>query len=88
MSYVKAEPASKNVHLWSPAPASVNRAYHKIWGWVKRNAPTAIYWGGGEAYGIVEQTICKVAYQCGRSLPSNDLAKLVVGGFGCQSGLL
>jgi hypothetical protein len=30
------------VHLSSPAPGSVNRAYHKIRGWVKRNTPTPI----------------------------------------------
>jgi hypothetical protein len=61
MRYLKADRAGRNVYLSSPAPASVDRAYHKSWGWVKMNAPTATSWGRGEAYGIVEKTICKVA---------------------------
>jgi hypothetical protein len=35
--YVNSEPASRHVILWSPAPASVNRAHHKILGAVKGN---------------------------------------------------
>jgi hypothetical protein len=53
----------------------VGRAYHKIRGWVKGIAPTATSWGLGGAYGIVEVTICKAAYQFGRSLPLNDEGK-------------
>ena len=40
MRNVNSEPASTDVHLWSAARASVNRAYHRIWGWVKGIAPT------------------------------------------------
>jgi hypothetical protein len=54
----------------------VGRAYHKIWGWVKKHASTATSWGQGEIYAIVEKTICKVGYQFCRSLPSNDLSEI------------
>ena len=75
MSYLNSDPADMDVYLSSSAPASVDRGYHKIWGAVKKSAPTVTSWGRGEAYGIVEETICKVAYQFGRSLPSNDLSQ-------------
>jgi hypothetical protein len=35
MRYVKPDPAARDVHIWSPTPLSVNRAYHKILGVVK-----------------------------------------------------
>ena len=31
-----------DVCIWSTGPARVNRAYHKIWGRVKKSAPTAL----------------------------------------------
>jgi len=68
--------ANRVVYLWSPAPASVPAGYHKILGGVKRNDPTATSWGQGRACGIVEETICKAAYQLCRSLPYNDNATL------------
>jgi hypothetical protein len=75
MRYVNAEPARRDVYIWSPGSVALNRAYHKIWGWVKRNAPTATSWGRGRIYGIAEMTICKVAYEFRRSLLSNDSPK-------------
>jgi hypothetical protein len=75
MSYRKSDPASRNVHRWSVTPASVDRAYHKIWGWVKSSAPTATSWGRGKAWGIVEITKGKLTYQLGGSLPLNDFCK-------------
>jgi len=76
MSYLNSEPASGDVYRSSPAPASVNRGYHKIRGSVKGIAPTAISWGLGKAEGIGEMTICKLADQFGRSLPSNDKGEI------------
>ena len=64
-----------SVYISSPAPVSVNRAYHEIWGAVKRKAPTATSRGRGETYGIVEMTKGKLTYHFGRSLPSNDRDK-------------
>ena len=43
-------------------------ADHKILGPVKSDSPTATSWGRGEAYRIVEETICKPPYRFGRSL--------------------
>jgi hypothetical protein len=42
----------------------------------KRNAPTAISWGRGEAYGAGEKTMCEVVYQFCRTLPHNDLGSI------------
>ena len=75
-SYPKADPVRRSVRLRSPAPALVNRGYHKVWEWVKRNAPTATSWGRGKIYVIAEKTICKVAYQFRRSLVNNDKATI------------
>ena len=61
-----------------PAPASVDRAYHKTWGWVKKNAPTATSWGWGKVEGIGEKTRCKLAYQFRGSLVNNDMRKVRV----------
>ena len=72
MTKVKSEPGSSDVYLWSPAPDSVDRAYHRIWGRVKSNAPTVTFWGRVGAYGIAEEAICKVVYQFGGSLGNND----------------
>jgi len=68
MRDLSSEPASSDVHLWSAVPDSVPPGYHKIRGWVKRNALTATFWGGDEAYVIVEMTICKLSYEFRRSL--------------------
>ena len=72
MRYVKAEPASSDVHLWSSGPGSVLSGYHKVREWVKGHASTATSWGWGDADGIVEMTKGKLTYHFGRSLPSND----------------
>ena len=72
MSYLNAHAAGRNVYLWSPAPVSMDRGYHKIWEWVKRNAPAARSWGRGKADGIGEMTIDKLAYAFRRSLRFND----------------
>jgi len=53
----------------------VNRAYHKIWRWVKRKAPTAICWGRGEAYRTVEGTRCKLPYRFCRTSRYKDKGK-------------
>ena len=74
MRKVNSDAASSHVYLWSPAPDSVNRAYHRIWGWVKMNTPTATSWGWGGADGIVEMTKGKLTYHFGRSLHRNDEA--------------
>jgi hypothetical protein len=58
MSYLNAERAGRGVHLSSLVPDSVDRSYHEIWGWVKRNAPTVTSWGRGGASVVVEKTIC------------------------------
>jgi hypothetical protein len=71
MRYTNSEPAGGDVYLSSPPPASVPPGYHKIQGWVKRNAPTPTFWGWGSTEGIVEETIGKVAYQSCRSLLCN-----------------
>jgi hypothetical protein len=68
MSYVKSEPTRRELHIWSPARVSVGRAYHEIWSWVKRTAPTSTSWGRGETSGIAEKTVCKAAYQLCRLL--------------------
>ncbi len=75
MSCPKPDPAGEPVRLSSPAPASVPPGHHEILRLVKRNAPTATSWARSEAYGIVEETIGKAPYQCGRSLRPNDKAK-------------
>jgi hypothetical protein len=31
-SYLNADRSRTNIHLWSPAPASLDRGYHEIWG--------------------------------------------------------
>ena len=72
MRYVNADPARGNVYLWSRAPLSVDRAYHRIWGWVKSNAPSATSWGQGGAYAIVQKTIGKLSHQFCRSVLCND----------------
>jgi len=67
--------------------------YHKIWGWVKKDAPTATSWGGDDQDGIAEMTIYKLAYRLGGCLLSNDVDTLFVtqrldrvqaGGFQCR----
>jgi hypothetical protein len=35
MRNLNSEPVGSDVHIWSPPPSSVDRAYHKIWGAVK-----------------------------------------------------
>ena len=72
MRYVNSDPASGNVYLWSPAPVSVPPGYHKIWDWVKRNAPTATSWGWNDQHGIAEKTKGKLSHQFCRSLHYND----------------
>jgi len=62
MSYLNADPASRDVHLWSPVPVSVPPGYHKMLEAVKRIAPTATSWGWGDADGIVEMTKGKLLY--------------------------
>jgi hypothetical protein len=57
--------APGDVHLWSVAPASVNREYHRIWGCVKRNPWTATSCGFGGAHGIEKMTLCKAPYRFG-----------------------
>jgi len=42
------------------------RAYHKIWGWVKRNAPTATSRGREGAFVIAGKMICKYPRTSGR----------------------
>jgi hypothetical protein len=76
MRNLNSQPVDMDVYIWSPGPHSVDRGYHKILGWVKRNAPTATSWGRGEAYGIVEITKGKLTYHICRSLPCNDLSTL------------
>jgi len=43
------------VNLSASVPASVNRAYHRIWGWVKSKRPDRNILGLGGAYEIVEK---------------------------------
>jgi hypothetical protein len=43
MRYVKAEPASSDVHIWSPTGASVNAGYHKILGTVKGSSEFVLW---------------------------------------------
>ena len=50
-----------DVYLWSPAPASVVSGYHKIWGVVKRKAPTATSWGRDKTDGIGEKIRSKLS---------------------------
>ena len=75
MRKIEADSAGGIVYLWSPAPASVRRACHKIRGWVKRSAPTATFWGQGKTDGMREKTRCKLAYQVSGSLVNNDKRK-------------
>jgi len=72
MRKLNSDPTRRDVYLWSPAPDSVPPGYHKIWGWVKRNAPSATSWGRGKTDGIEEKTIGKLSYEFRRSLPLND----------------
>jgi len=72
MSYLNSEPAGVDVYLSSPAPASVNRGYHRIQGWVKRNAPTATFGAGAKPTGWAKRTIYKLPYQLRGSLSLND----------------
>jgi hypothetical protein len=59
MRYVKSDPASMDVHISSPAPVSVRLGYHKILGWVKRNAPAATSLGRGSAFAPAGKMIGK-----------------------------
>ena len=68
MSYVKPEPASGDVYLWSPVPGSVLSGYHKIRGSVTEHGATATSWGRSGAYEIAEVTIYKLSYQFRGSL--------------------
>jgi len=76
MSNLNSESASRDVYISSPLPASVDRGYHRIWGWVKKYDPTTTFWAWGGAYEIVEKMKGKLAYWGSRSLPSNDHAPL------------
>ncbi|MBP1699611.1 MAG: hypothetical protein H6Q41_4799 [Deltaproteobacteria bacterium] len=78
MSKVKSHWPAGDVYLSSSAPASVDRAYHKIQGSVKRNTPTATSWGRGDGYGLAEKTICKAAYQFRGSLGLNDIRNVEI----------
>jgi hypothetical protein len=69
MREVNFDSPNRTVYLWSPARASVDRDYHRIWGWVKRNAPSATSWGRGGAYQAGGETICKAPSRFGRTLP-------------------
>jgi hypothetical protein len=73
MRNLNSDPASRNVHLWSPAPALVPPGYHKILGAVKRNAPTATSWGQGKGYEIVEKMKGKLLDYSAGILHNNDL---------------
>jgi hypothetical protein len=42
MRYVKSYRCAGHLYILSPAPVSVDRAYHKVWAWVKGIAPTAL----------------------------------------------
>jgi hypothetical protein len=50
MRKVKSHWSAGNVYLSSSSPASMEQAYHKILGAVKRNAMTATSWGRGDGY--------------------------------------
>ena len=63
MSYLNADPASRDVHLWSPVPVSMPSGYHKMLEAVKRIAPTATSWDRGGVYGIAEETISPIFIQ-------------------------
>jgi hypothetical protein len=71
MRKLKSISANRIVFLWEPAPDSVSAGYHEILGWVKSSAPTARSWVRGDAYGVAEQTICKLVYQFAKSLRCN-----------------
>jgi len=51
MRNLNADGAGMDVHLSSMAPTSMNRAYHKIRGAVKKGGPTAIFWVWGRSVG-------------------------------------
>jgi len=72
MRQANPDPASRDVHLSSPAPASVLSGYNQIRGWSKECRDRNIL-GTGAADGIAEETICKAPHQFGRSLRCNDL---------------
>jgi hypothetical protein len=55
MSNPNSEPASSDVHIWSPAPVSVNRAYHKILELVKRSRISPPSWGSVGCHRSVEK---------------------------------
>src|SRR5512139_1264269 len=70
MRKVKSHWPAGDVYLSSSVPASVDRGYHRIWGWVKEDGPTTTSWGWGDEEGIPEKTICKAVYQFGRGFTS------------------
>jgi hypothetical protein len=51
---IEMESVSVDPYGWTVTPASMDRAFHKILGWVKRNAPTATFWGPGKTDGTGE----------------------------------
>jgi hypothetical protein len=72
MRKVNADCASGQVYLSSPALASVTRAYHRIWAWVKKDAPTAISGVGARPTESAKMTVTKLAYRFTGSLGNND----------------
>ena len=78
MRYTKSDRAGGDVHLSAMAPTSMDRAYHKVWEWVKGIAPTATSWGWGETDEIVEKTICKISHEFPGSLLCNDKASVAL----------
>jgi hypothetical protein len=73
MRYVKSEPTSSDVYLWSPAPASVLPGYHKILGAAKGWRTTPPSWGYTGGRRSVGKMLPKLAYWGSRSLYTNDL---------------
>jgi hypothetical protein len=74
MRKVKSHWPAGDVYLSTSALTSMDRAYHKIWGWVKSSGPTATSWGWGEAYEIVEKMKGKLLYRSAGLLHNNDKA--------------
>ena len=62
MRKVKSHLPAGDVHLSSSAPASVDRAYHKILKPVKGRGVTTPFWGCSVGYKTVGKMITKLAY--------------------------
>jgi hypothetical protein len=60
MSYLNADRAGRDVHLWSPAPASVPSGYHKILGSVNGSKVAPPSWGSILNSRSVGKTIVKL----------------------------